>query len=97
MNSCFESLKANPTCNAFFKNKNNFNLLSINKKKDKIWFDLDDVYLVFETSSYLDKKIAEEKFLLGFFENKKLLSSFGFTKWIMKQNLFLVIIPYRVL
>lgn len=65
---------------SLIKNKNNIKCQRITKVKKELWFDLDDVYLVFETSSYLDKKIAEEKFILAFFNENELFSSWGFFK-----------------
>jgi len=41
---------------------------------------LEDVYLILKSNSYIDEKIQNKKFVLCFLENKKLLSSSGFTK-----------------
>lgn len=63
-----------------FKDKNNIDFHLIRKINNEIWIDLDDVYLILKSNSYVDEKIQNKKFVLGFFENKKLLSSSGFTK-----------------
>ncbi len=67
---------------SLIKNKNNIKCQRITKLKKELWFDLDDVYLVFDTSSYLDKKISEEKFLLAFLNETEteLFCSWGFFK-----------------
>ena len=65
---------------SLFKDKNNFNLLSIHGQKDKIWFDLDDVYLILESNKYLHNKIQNKKFMLVFLENNIAISSLGYSK-----------------
>ena len=47
-----------------------------------MWFDLGDVYLVFESNTYLDNKIKNEDFLLAFLNETEteLFSSWGFSK-----------------
>ena len=61
------------------KNKNDIECKSITKINEEFWFDLDDVYLVFESSKYLDDKIKNEKFLFAFLnENEtELFCSWG--------------------
>ncbi len=51
---------------ALIKNKNDIECKKITKINKDLWFDLNDVYLVFESSKYLDDKIQNEKFLLAF-------------------------------
>ena len=60
------------------KDKHNIECKSITKINKEVWFDLEDVYLVFETNSFLDNKIKNEKFSLIFYENNNWLSSWGF-------------------
>ena len=67
---------------SLIKNKNNIKCQRITKLNKELWFDLDDVYLVFESSKYLDDKISEEKFILAFLNETgtELFSSWGFFK-----------------
>jgi len=51
---------------ALIKNKNDIECKKITKINKDLCFDLNDVYLVFESSKYLDDKIQNEKFLLAF-------------------------------
>ena len=59
------------------KDKHNIECKSITKINKEVWFDLEDVYLVFETNSFLDGKIKNEKFSLIFYQNNNWLSSWG--------------------
>ena len=61
-----------------FKDLNNINCIRITKIKEEVWFDLDDVYLIFKTNSYLDNRIQSENFSLIFYHNDHWVSSWGF-------------------
>lgn len=63
-----------------FKNIDNIKFQQITKIKKEVWFDLIDVYLVFQTNSYLDNHIQNENFILVFMNQEKILSSCGFSK-----------------
>ena len=66
--------------NKTFKNIDNIKFQRITKIKKEVWFDLIDVYLVFQTNSYLDNHIQNENFILVFMNQEKILSSCGFSK-----------------
>lgn len=63
---------------SLFKDKNNIKCKGIYGQEDKIWLDLDDVYLVLTGNKYLHNKIQNENFMLVFFDNEKAISSWGF-------------------
>ena len=61
------------------KDKNDIECIGITKINKEVWFDLQDVYLVFDLKPYLEKKLKEGKVLLAFLnENEnELFCSWG--------------------
>ena len=63
---------------SLIKNKNHITCKGIYGQKDKIWFDLEDVYLILESNKYLSEKVQNEFFILIFYQNETPICSWGF-------------------